>query len=157
MQAEVKKAWLRRSLVLDLKQKARITSSAGGGSCYYGGMMSHTTTHSICLSAANPRALPFAGGVVGSGGASGCAGSGVRLARHISATSPHHLNSLRVYISGDGETLGPQQGLAVWKPEGTEAGVFTRDAKPKGDEDCKRHGEKDPISSLSLKELETIL
>uniref|UniRef100_A0AAX7VH21 Parathyroid hormone/parathyroid hormone-related peptide receptor n=1 Tax=Astatotilapia calliptera TaxID=8154 RepID=A0AAX7VH21_ASTCA len=70
VQTEVKKAWLRRSLVLDLKQKTRITSS-GGGSCYYGGMMSHTTTHSVCLSAANPRALSFAGGVVGSGGASG--------------------------------------------------------------------------------------
>uniref|UniRef100_A0A096MF39 Parathyroid hormone/parathyroid hormone-related peptide receptor n=1 Tax=Poecilia formosa TaxID=48698 RepID=A0A096MF39_POEFO len=46
VQAEVKKAWLRRSLVLDLKQKARMTSS-GGGSCYYGGMMSHATTHSV--------------------------------------------------------------------------------------------------------------
>ncbi|XP_030610741.1 parathyroid hormone 3 receptor isoform X2 [Archocentrus centrarchus] len=158
VQAEVKKAWLRRSLVLDLKQKARITSSGGGGSCYYGGMMSHTTTHSICLSAANPRALSFAGGVVGSGGASGCGGSGVRLVRHVSGISPHHLNSLRVYISGDSETSGPQQELAVWKPEGAELGVFTRDAKPsKGDEDCKSHGEKDPISSLSLKELETIL
>uniref|UniRef100_A0AAY4AKW5 Parathyroid hormone/parathyroid hormone-related peptide receptor n=1 Tax=Denticeps clupeoides TaxID=299321 RepID=A0AAY4AKW5_9TELE len=46
VQAEVKKAWSRRSLALDLKQKARSTSSGGGGSCYYGGMMSHTTTQS---------------------------------------------------------------------------------------------------------------
>uniref|UniRef100_A0A7N9AK77 Parathyroid hormone/parathyroid hormone-related peptide receptor n=1 Tax=Mastacembelus armatus TaxID=205130 RepID=A0A7N9AK77_9TELE len=66
VQAELKKAWLRRSLALDLKQKARTTSSGGGGSCYYGGMMSHTTTHSVSLSAANPRALSFNGVVVGS-------------------------------------------------------------------------------------------
>ncbi|XP_053722162.1 parathyroid hormone 3 receptor [Synchiropus splendidus] len=59
VQAEVKKAWLRRSLALDLKQKARMTSSGGGGSCYYGGMMSHTTIHSVSQSAANPRALAF--------------------------------------------------------------------------------------------------
>uniref|UniRef100_A0A3Q1FP85 Parathyroid hormone/parathyroid hormone-related peptide receptor n=1 Tax=Acanthochromis polyacanthus TaxID=80966 RepID=A0A3Q1FP85_9TELE len=64
VQAEVKKAWLRRNLVQDLKQKARMTSSGGGGSCYYGGMMSHTTTHSVSLSAARPRALSFTGGAV---------------------------------------------------------------------------------------------
>lgn len=75
VQAEVKKAWLRRSLTLDLKQKARITSS-GGGSCYYGGMVSHATTHSVCLPAANPRA--FAGD-----------GSVVRPARHASVTALH--------------------------------------------------------------------
>lgn len=51
VQAEVKKAWLRRSLALDIKQKARVVSSTGGGSCYYGGMASHATTQSICLSA----------------------------------------------------------------------------------------------------------
>lgn len=45
VQAEVKKAWLRRSLALDLKQKARVA----GGSCYYGGTTSHATTQSICL------------------------------------------------------------------------------------------------------------
>ncbi|XP_043910889.1 parathyroid hormone/parathyroid hormone-related peptide receptor-like [Protopterus annectens] len=42
VQAELKKAWFRRNLALDLKQKARVTST--GGSCYYGGMASHTTT-----------------------------------------------------------------------------------------------------------------
>ncbi|KAG9267291.1 parathyroid hormone/parathyroid hormone-related peptide receptor-like isoform X1 [Astyanax mexicanus] len=65
VQAEVKKAWLRRSLVLDLKQKARITSSAGGGSCYYGGMMSHTTTQSVCLSVSGSKALALGGGALG--------------------------------------------------------------------------------------------
>lgn len=54
VQAEVKKAWLRRSLALDIKQKARVVSSTGGGSCYYGGMTSHTTTQSICLVAQGP-------------------------------------------------------------------------------------------------------
>ncbi|XP_039862448.1 parathyroid hormone 3 receptor isoform X1 [Simochromis diagramma] len=156
VQAEVKKAWLRRSLVLDLKQKARITSS-GGGSCYYGGMMSHTTTHSVCLSAANPRALSFAGGVVGSGGASG---SGVRppLPRQVSTTPPHHHTNLRIYTSTDSEASGPQQELGVWKPEGAESGGFAREAKAnKGDDDRKSHREEDLISSLSPKELETIL
>ncbi|KAF4084636.1 hypothetical protein AMELA_G00108240 [Ameiurus melas] len=54
VQAEVKKAWLRRSLALDIKQKARVVSSTGSGSCYYGGMTSHTTTQSICLGAQGP-------------------------------------------------------------------------------------------------------
>lgn len=50
----MKKAWLRRSLALDIKQKARVVSSTGGGSCYYGGMTSHTTAQSICLGAQGP-------------------------------------------------------------------------------------------------------
>ncbi|XP_053496570.1 parathyroid hormone 3 receptor [Ictalurus furcatus] len=54
VQAEVKKAWLRRSLSLDIKQKARVVSSTGGGSCYYGGMTSHTTTQSISLGTQGP-------------------------------------------------------------------------------------------------------
>uniref|UniRef100_K7FUB6 Parathyroid hormone/parathyroid hormone-related peptide receptor n=1 Tax=Pelodiscus sinensis TaxID=13735 RepID=K7FUB6_PELSI len=41
VQAEIKKARFRRSLALDFKQKARVTSM--GGSCYYGGLVSHTT------------------------------------------------------------------------------------------------------------------
>ncbi|KAL6474894.1 hypothetical protein MHYP_G00159340 [Metynnis hypsauchen] len=65
VQAEVKKAWLRRSLALDLKQKARVTSSAGGGSCYYGGMMSHTTTQSVCLSVNGTKGLAIAGSALG--------------------------------------------------------------------------------------------
>ncbi|TRY58693.1 hypothetical protein DNTS_023104 [Danionella cerebrum] len=56
VQAELKKAWLRRSLTLDLKQKTR-------GSGYYGGMMSHTTTQSVCLSVSGAKGLPL--GTVG--------------------------------------------------------------------------------------------
>ncbi|XP_059180650.1 parathyroid hormone 3 receptor isoform X2 [Centropristis striata] len=160
VQAEVKKAWLRRSLAQDLKQKARITSS--GGSCYYGGMMSHTTTHSVSLSAANPRGLSFTGGVVSSGGAAS-GGSGVRLPRHGSL---HPQASLPGYVPRDTETPGPQQELAVRKPGGTESGVFARHARAnKGNHDTKSHGAspaqtsgaEDPDSDLSLKELETIL
>uniref|UniRef100_A0A8C4F5F5 Parathyroid hormone/parathyroid hormone-related peptide receptor n=1 Tax=Dicentrarchus labrax TaxID=13489 RepID=A0A8C4F5F5_DICLA len=146
VQAEVKKAWLRRSLTLDLKQKARMTSS--GGSCYYGGMMSHTTTQSVI--------------VVGSGGTAG-GGSGIRPARH---SSLHPQTSLPGYVSGDTETSSPQQELAVRKPGGTESGVFARHARSgKGNHDRKGPGaspaqipgSEDPDSSLSLKELETIL
>lgn len=59
VQAEVKKAWLRRSLAIDLKQKARVNSSAACGSSYYGGMMSHTTTQSVCLSVNGTKGLPL--------------------------------------------------------------------------------------------------
>ncbi|XP_061086428.1 parathyroid hormone 3 receptor [Conger conger] len=59
VQAEVKKAWLRRSLTLDLKQKARVTSS--GGSCYYGGMTSQAT-NSVSLSVAATKGLSLTGG-----------------------------------------------------------------------------------------------
>ncbi|XP_039211807.1 parathyroid hormone/parathyroid hormone-related peptide receptor-like [Crotalus tigris] len=47
VQAEIKKAWFRRNLLLDLKQKTRVTST--GGSCYFGGLVSHAT-NSISLS-----------------------------------------------------------------------------------------------------------
>ncbi|ETE73959.1 Parathyroid hormone 2 receptor, partial [Ophiophagus hannah] len=50
VQAEIKKAWFRRNLLLDIKQKTRVTST--GGSCYYGGLASHTT-NSISLSMAS--------------------------------------------------------------------------------------------------------
>ncbi|XP_077482415.1 parathyroid hormone/parathyroid hormone-related peptide receptor-like isoform X2 [Stigmatopora argus] len=134
VQAEVKKAWLRRSLALDLKQKARITSSNGGGSCYYGGMMSHaTTTHSICTSAANHRAFPLANG-----------GAGLRVPR----PTPFHLQSgLPRYVAGDC---------------GNGGGVFARHARgaKKHDETTSSPadfpGEADPDSSLSVKELETV-
>ncbi|XP_038591914.1 parathyroid hormone 3 receptor isoform X3 [Micropterus salmoides] len=147
VQAEVKKAWLRRSLTLDLKQKARMTSSGGGGSCYYGGMMSHTTTHSVSLSAANPRALSFTGGVAGSGGTAG-GGSGVRPARHGTL---HPQTSLPRYVSGDTEMSGP--------------GVFARHARANKENNNSKSQKaspaqppaEDPDSSLSLKELETIL
>ncbi|XP_071777114.1 parathyroid hormone 3 receptor [Centroberyx gerrardi] len=167
VQAELKKAWLRRSLALDLKQKARMTSSGGGGSCYYGGMMSHTTTHSVSLSAANPRALSLTGGVMGSGGAAG-GGSGVRQPR---LTSLHPLTSLPGYVPSDTETSGPQQELAMRRPggAGSGTGVFARHSRAnKGShEGVRSHGgsgsptqtpgAEDPDSSLSLKELETIL
>lgn len=157
VQAEVKKAWLRRSLVLDLKQKARMTSSGGGGSCYYGGMMSHTTTHSVSLSAANPRALSFTGGVVGSGGAPS-GGSGVRQPRHGSL---HLQTSLPGYV-----TSGTLQETAVRNPGGTESGVFARhvraskinhNTKSHGASPAQTPGAEYPDSCLSLKELETIL
>ncbi|KAG8009181.1 Parathyroid hormone/parathyroid hormone-related peptide receptor [Nibea albiflora] len=162
VQAEVKKAWLRRSLTMDLKQKARMTSSGGGGSCYYGGMMSHTTTHSVSLSAANPRALSFTGGVVGSGGAAGGC-SGVRPLRH---STLHPQTSLPGYMPGDTESCGLQQEMAMLKPGGMEPGVFARHARAsKGFNDYKSQGAfpaqtpeaEDPDSPLSLKELETIL
>nr|XP_046233561.1 parathyroid hormone 3 receptor isoform X2 [Scatophagus argus] len=159
VQAEVKKAWLRRSLTQDIKQKVRITSSGGGGSCYYGGMMSHTTTHSISLSAANPRSLSLTGGVVGSGGGAG-GGSGARPPCHGSL---HPQSSLPGYVPGDTET---QQEMTVWRPEGMESGVFARhvraskgnhDSKSQGASPAQIPGEENPDNSLSLKELETIL
>ncbi|XP_066442335.1 parathyroid hormone/parathyroid hormone-related peptide receptor-like isoform X1 [Eleutherodactylus coqui] len=58
VQAEVRKFWLRRSLSLDLKQKSRLHST--GGSCHYGGVLSHTT-NSLCLSmATRSKQLPAA-------------------------------------------------------------------------------------------------
>ncbi|XP_060951223.1 parathyroid hormone 3 receptor [Limanda limanda] len=146
VQAEVKKAWLRRSLAQDLKQKTRMTSSGGGGSCYYGGMMSHTTTHSVSLSAVNPRVLPFTGAALGSGGAAG-GGSGVRLPRHnLLQTQTTQLG----FVPGDTET----------------SGVFATHVRTsQGNNDSKSHalpsiqssGAEDPENSLTLKELETIL
>ncbi|XP_063815570.1 parathyroid hormone/parathyroid hormone-related peptide receptor-like isoform X3 [Pseudophryne corroboree] len=56
VQAEVRKFWHRRTFSLDLKQKSRITST--GGSCHYGGVLSHST-NSVCLSmAARGKQLP---------------------------------------------------------------------------------------------------
>lgn len=49
VQAEVKKARFRRNLVLDIKQKTKVTST--GGSYYYGGLVSHVT-NSVSLSMA---------------------------------------------------------------------------------------------------------
>uniref|UniRef100_A0A452J1V7 Parathyroid hormone/parathyroid hormone-related peptide receptor n=1 Tax=Gopherus agassizii TaxID=38772 RepID=A0A452J1V7_9SAUR len=57
VQAEIKKARFRRSLALDFKQKTRVTST--GGSCYYGGLVSHTT-NSVSMSIAG-RGLAGAG------------------------------------------------------------------------------------------------
>ncbi|KAK5607141.1 Parathyroid hormone/parathyroid hormone- peptide receptor [Crenichthys baileyi] len=156
VQAEVKKAWLRRSLVLDLKQKARMTSS-GGGSCYYGGMMSHATTHSVCMSATHPRAFSFTGGTTSSGGAAG--GSGVRPPRHSAPSSLlHNHSSLCVFVPSTAETSGPQQDLAVWKPGRAESEVFARHTRAnKGNDNCSSNGAEEPDCPLSVKELETIL
>ncbi|KAM6897000.1 parathyroid hormone 3 receptor [Xenentodon cancila] len=152
VQAELKKAWLRRSLVLDLKQKARMTSS-GGGSCYYGGMMSHATTHSVCLSATNPRALAFTGGA---GGLGGPAGSSFGDGPEVRAPCDTSLHPHSTY--DDTETSSPQEDMNVWKPGRSESGVFARHSRTsKGKDDCTNNGEEDPDSSLSLKELETIL
>ncbi|XP_054851015.1 parathyroid hormone/parathyroid hormone-related peptide receptor-like [Eublepharis macularius] len=49
VQTEIKKARFRRNLVLDIKQKTRVTST--GGSYYYGGLVSHVT-NSVSLSMA---------------------------------------------------------------------------------------------------------
>ncbi|XP_013869384.1 parathyroid hormone 3 receptor isoform X2 [Austrofundulus limnaeus] len=146
VQAEVKKAWLRRNLVLDLKQKARITSS-GGGSCYYGGMMSHATTHSVCVPAAHPRALSFTGGVVG---------SGVRLPRHNAPASLQAHSSLCVYSPGPVEAPSPQRDSAALERAGSESGVFARHTRASNDTDTS-HGAEDSANPLSVKELETIL
>ncbi|XP_035997679.1 parathyroid hormone 3 receptor isoform X3 [Fundulus heteroclitus] len=156
VQAEVKKAWLRRSLVMDLKQKARMTSS-GGGSCYYGGMMSHATTHSVCVVATHPRAFSFTGGTTSSGGAAG--GSGVRPPRHSAPSALHHNHSsVCVFVPSSAETPGPQQDPAVWKPGRAESGLFARHTRAnKGNDNCGGNGADDPDGSLSVKELETIL
>ncbi|XP_029978089.1 parathyroid hormone 3 receptor [Sphaeramia orbicularis] len=162
VQAEVKKAWLRRSLANDLKQKARITSSAGGGSCYYGGMMSHTTTHSVNLSAAGSRPLPVTGGVMGSGGAA----SGVETEFRLTySTSLHPHNQLSGCVRGDTDTSDPNQECTMRRPGGLESQVFPRHSRTsKGSGDMKNHEELPPQtteadseSSLSLKEMETIL
>ncbi|XP_077359882.1 LOW QUALITY PROTEIN: parathyroid hormone 3 receptor [Festucalex cinctus] len=142
VQAEVKKAWLRRSLALDLKQKARITSSNGGGSCYYGGMMSHaTTSHSVCVSAANHRTFPLAAG----------GGAGLRLPRQAGGLPSRH-------TAGECECSG----MAARRPGGA-GGVFARHARASKKHDepksslAETPGEADPDSSLSVKELETVL
>ncbi|KAM6951011.1 parathyroid hormone 3 receptor [Aplochiton taeniatus] len=170
VQAEVKKAWLRRSLALDLKQKARMTSSGGGGSFYYGGMMSHTTTHSVSLSVGHPRGLALNGcGAGGGGGAS--AGGGGGGARQARLNSLHPLTNLPGYVPGDTETPDPQQELAERKPGGLvgTTGTFSRRANrqptARANEGL-RVGAASPTqasraeapgSPVSLKELETIL
>lgn len=157
----MKKAWLRRSLTQDLKQKARMTSS--GGSCYYGGMMSHTTTQSVSLSAANPRSLSFTGGgAVGSSGPPG-GGSLLRTPRQQSLCPQ---SNLPVYALEDTRISDPQQELPVRRPGGKEAGVFSRharagrgnhDSRSQGASPAQSPGAEEPDSSLSAKELETTL
>lgn len=136
MQAEVKKAWLRRSLASDLKQKARVTSSAGGGSGYYGGMMSHTTTQSVCLSVSGTKGLPL--------GTMGCKGQS-RL---------HTSGNLPGYALSDTETLFlpvQQNELLLRQDDGNVMCGQTSDLEPSFVADEEYSG------SLSWKELETML
>nr|XP_006638221.2 PREDICTED: parathyroid hormone/parathyroid hormone-related peptide receptor-like [Lepisosteus oculatus] len=125
VQAEIKKAWLRRSLVLDLKQKARVTSS--GGSCYYGGMISHAT-NSVSMSGTASRAQPLSG-------------------RHR-VLPLHSLTNLPGYIPSGSENSLPSSGQEQQPPscrkakERKEAGVSA---------------EEDPCLAPSLKDLETVL
>ncbi|XP_038846668.1 parathyroid hormone 3 receptor [Salvelinus namaycush] len=175
VQAEVKKAWLRRSLALDLKQKTRVTSSGGGGSCYYGGMMSHTTTHSVSLTVANPRGMSLnGGGAPGVGGAGGSYGGGGSRQPRLTSTF-HPLTNLPGYVPSNTET--PRQKLVIWRPgvgagAGAAVGAFPRHpgAASEGIQGGgggaktetavsvpQRLGDEDPCCSLSLKELETIL
>lgn len=154
MQTEVKKAWLRRSLTQDIKQKSRMTSSAGGGSCYYGGVMSHTTTHSVSLSVVTPRSLSV-GAVVGSGGSAG-RGSGLRPPRRNSVCLQSNLPA------GDPETPRWRQELTLQ----TESGSFNRHFRASLGGPHSKSPEAYPVRSLggaepdsffSLKELETVL
>ncbi|KAJ8364424.1 hypothetical protein SKAU_G00132550 [Synaphobranchus kaupii] len=139
VQAEVKKAWLRRSLTLDLKQKARVTSS--GGSCYYGGMTSQAT-NSISLSVAATKGLSLTGGRQ-------------RLA------PLHPLSSLPGYVPGSSEASLPspsqqeqmqrRPGLLPGRPRAMESSVEDKDAVPPLSSD------EEPCCPLSVKEFETIL
>lgn len=147
VQAEVKKAWLRRSLALDIKQKARVVSSTGGGSCYYGGMTSHTTTQSICLGAQGPiltRSMPL--GVKGQSPVANLPGYIPNETAETTLPIVQHSELWRADIVG---TLYDQNGQNTVEPWVVEEQL-----------------EKDPSlyfiaedhsSSKSLKDLETIL
>uniref|UniRef100_A0A8C4ZS43 Parathyroid hormone/parathyroid hormone-related peptide receptor n=1 Tax=Gadus morhua TaxID=8049 RepID=A0A8C4ZS43_GADMO len=96
VQAEVKKAWLRRSLVSDLRQKSRMTSSGGGVSSYYGNL---TTNNSVSSSAVTSR-----GGVL-----------------PVAPPSMHPIrNSPPCYASSD--LMEPRDALQTPSPPGTGSG-----------------------------------
>ncbi|KAG9350051.1 hypothetical protein JZ751_026404, partial [Albula glossodonta] len=138
VQAEVKKAWLRRSLSLDLKQKVRVTSS--GGSCYYGGMTSQAT-NSISLSVAATKSLSLAGG-----------------RQRLPPILP--LSNLPGYVPTGTEASLPspiqqqlvlrKPGLPPNRPRPIGGGMEERDPAP-----CLSSDE-EPCCSLSVKEFETI-
>lgn len=152
----MKKAWLSRSLTQDIKQKSRMTSSAGGGSCYYGGMMSHTTMHSVSLSVVTPRSLSVVG-VVGSAGCAG-GGSGLRPPRHNSLCPQ---SSLSAYVAADPETPRTQEEPTLQR----ESESFKRHVRASKGTPYSKSPEASPVQSvgeepgniLSLKELETVL
>uniref|UniRef100_A0A8C0GHD9 Parathyroid hormone/parathyroid hormone-related peptide receptor n=1 Tax=Chelonoidis abingdonii TaxID=106734 RepID=A0A8C0GHD9_CHEAB len=101
VQAEIKKARFRRSLALDFKQKTRVTST--GGSCYYGGLVSHTT-NSVSMSIAGR----------------GSAGAGVQQStkHRVLPLSPH--TSLLGYIpsssTSDNSVPSPTQEISKKAP-----------------------------------------
>ncbi|XP_028821879.1 parathyroid hormone 3 receptor [Denticeps clupeoides] len=154
VQAEVKKAWSRRSLALDLKQKARSTSSGGGGSCYYGGMMSHTTTQSVSMNISATKTLPLVGVV----------GPGNRV--QTRPFSCHPLTNLPGYVPGSMEAwssceLQLERALH-WAARAGIVPVLSGEqednSKPQEEhpEPCIQPDD-DLSASLSLKELETML
>ncbi|KAK1794390.1 hypothetical protein P4O66_011276 [Electrophorus voltai] len=145
VQAEVKKAWLRRSLTQDLKQKSRVTSSAGGGSCYYGGMMSHTTTQSIYINISGTKALAHAGGTLG-----------VRSPSHLaylSGCTPSDTQTTLPTVQHQQLILSPAGSMEVLCSPGGESTTGCREEKDSSlyiipeDHSC----------FITVKDLETIL
>lgn len=128
-----------------------MTSSAGGGSCYYGGMISHTTTHSVALSVVNPRSLSV-GGAVGSGGSAGV-GLGLRPARQ---NSLYLQSNLSAYVGGDPETPCPQHELTMEKNRHVRASKGSPHSKIPVTSLVESLSEA-PYYVLPVKELETVL
>ncbi|XP_027014896.2 parathyroid hormone 3 receptor [Tachysurus fulvidraco] len=147
VQAEVKKVWLRRSLALDIKQKARVVSSTGGGSCYYGGMTSHTTNQSICLGSQGP--IPARGMSLGVRGQSHVANLPGYIPNETAETVLPIVQHSELRRANSMGTLYDQNGQNIVGPQEMQEGL-----------------EKDPSlyfisedhsSSVLLKDLETIL
>ncbi|RXM99155.1 Mitogen-activated protein kinase kinase kinase 3 [Acipenser ruthenus] len=135
VQAEIRKAWLRRSLAQDLKQKTRVTSS-WGGSCYYGGVISHAT-NSVSMGIAGTAAKGVPGGL--------------SLSTRLRAPSPHALVSLPGYIPSSPEpSLSPALEPARRKWRERE-GSKESSAVPKTPPD------RPPSPTPSHREFETVL
>ncbi|KAK6470343.1 parathyroid hormone/parathyroid hormone-related peptide receptor-like [Huso huso] len=135
VQAEIRKAWLRRSLAQDLKQKTRVTSS-WGGSCYYGGMISHAT-NSVSMGIAGTAAKGVPGGL--------------SLSTRLRAPSPHALVSLPGYIPSSPEpSLSPvlEPARRKWRER---EGSKESSAAPKTPPD------RPPSPTPSHREFETVL
>ncbi len=145
VQAEVKKAWLRRSLAIDLKQKARVNSSAGCGSGYYGGMMSHTTTQSVCLSVSGTKGLPL--GTIGAKGQSRLHNSG-----NLPGYAPHDIETVFFTVRQHELVLRQNDGKrSPCKQTSRNAEESEHDFEPYFVADDEHSG------SMSWKELETML
>lgn len=147
MQAEVKKAWLRRSLALDIKQKARVISSTGGGSCYYGGMTSHTTTQSICLGAQGPILAP--GVALGVRGQSHIANLPGYTPTETAETTLPRVQQWKLRRSDSTGALYDQHGQNMVGPR--------EEAEESGKEPLLYFLAEDHSGSVSLKDLETVL